>query len=128
MIKIDSNLISSDGWRDVQEVQVRDGDLGGTQRLRDEEGQDVHRQGAHEGHYPGNEIKIKIKLKKDFKLIMFRIFLWSFNVKMPTNWMRINSRRRWIRPEELSRVLTAANMTNILLTISHSRYGTGVRE
>ena len=54
------NLILSDGWRDVQEVQVRDGDLGGTQRLRDEEGQDVHRQGAHEGHYPGDKISIKI--------------------------------------------------------------------
>ena len=43
----------ADWRRDVQEVQVRDVHLGGAQRVRDEESQDVHRQGSYERHYSG---------------------------------------------------------------------------
>ena len=42
-----------DRWRDVEEVQVRAGHLGRTQRLRHEEGQDVHRQATGQGNSPG---------------------------------------------------------------------------
>ena len=44
-----------DWGRDVQEVEIRDGDLGRPQRLCDEEGQNVNRQGAYERHHPGTD-------------------------------------------------------------------------
>ena len=44
-----------DRGRDVQEVEIRDGDLGRPQRLCDEEGQNVNRQGAYERHHPGTD-------------------------------------------------------------------------
>ena len=44
----------SDGRRAFQEVQVRILHLGGAQRVRDEEGQDVHGQGPPQGHHPGD--------------------------------------------------------------------------
>ena len=72
------------GWN-VQEVQVRDGDMGGAQRLCDEEGQDVDRQSFDERHHPGEYM-----IYKSFMININQIFLFL----EPIGWDAVRKRER----------------------------------